>query len=139
MMKLFALSSEPLEEGTVTALVSGAASGGVVTFVGKVRDHSRGRPVSALEYEAYPAMAERVFAEIAAEAKQRFDVAAIAIHHRQGHLAVGEVSVVIAVAAPHRGPAFEACRYAIDQLKARAPIWKKEIGPDGASWVEDRP
>jgi molybdopterin synthase catalytic subunit len=139
MTKLFTLSSEPLEEQAVTSLVSGDASGGVVTFVGKVRDHSRGRSVSALEYEAYPEMAEGVFAQIAAEAKQRFAVTAIAIHHRVGHLAVGAVSVVIAVAAAHRGPAFEACRYAIDELKKRAPIWKKEIGPDGAFWVEERP
>jgi molybdopterin synthase catalytic subunit len=139
MTKLFTLSSEPLEEQAVTSLVSGDASGGVVTFVGKVRDHSRGRSVSALEYEAYPEMAEAIFAQIAAEVKQRFAVAAIAIHHRVGHLAVGDASVVIAVAAAHRGPAFEACRYAIDELKKRTPIWKKEIGPDGAFWVEERP
>jgi len=138
-MKLFALSSTPLDDQAVTALVSGSGSGGVVTFVGRVRDHARGRPVSALEYEAYPEMVEAVFAAIGTEAEQRFDVTAIAIHHRLGRLEVGEASVVIAVAAAHRSPAFEACRYAIDELKRRAPIWKKEFGPDGAFWVEDRP
>ncbi len=138
-MKLFALSSTPLDEKGVSALVSGSGSGGVVTFVGRVRDHARGRSVSALEYEAYPEMVEAVFGAIAAEARQRFDVSAIAIHHRLGRLEVGEASVVIAVAAAHRSPAFEACRYAIDELKRRAPIWKKEFGPDGAFWVEERP
>lgn len=138
-MKLFALSSTPLDDKAVTALVSGSGSGGIVTFVGRVRDHARGQSVSALEYEAYPEMVEAVFAAIAAEAEQRFDVTAIAIHHRLGRLEVGEASVVIAVAAAHRSPAFEACRYAIDELKRRAPIWKKEFGPDGAFWVEDRP
>lgn len=138
-MKLFALSSTPLDDKAVTALVSGSGSGGVVTFVGRVRDHARGRSVSALEYEAYPEMVEAVFAAIGTEAEQRFDVTAIAIHHRLGRLEVGEASVVIAVAAAHRSPAFEACRYAIDELKRRAPIWKKEFGPDGAFWVEDRP
>ena len=138
-MPLFALSSDQLDEQAVTALVSGKASGGVVTFVGRVRDHSRGRAVVALEYEAYPEMAESVFAAIAQEAKARFPVSEIAIHHRQGRLAVGEVSVIVAVAATHRGPAFEACRYAIDELKRRAPIWKKEFSPDGAAWVEERP
>jgi molybdopterin synthase catalytic subunit len=139
MMQRLRLSAEPLDEAAIVALVSSDASGGVVTFVGRVRDRSRGRAVSALEYEAYAEMAEAVFAQIADEVQQRFDVSAVAIHHRVGHLDIGEVSVVIAVAAAHRGPAFEACRYAIDELKKRAPIWKKEIGPDGAFWVEERP
>ncbi|HXW51638.1 MAG TPA: molybdenum cofactor biosynthesis protein MoaE [Candidatus Acidoferrales bacterium] len=138
-MRLFALSSDPLDEQVVTRLVSGKASGGIVTFVGRVRDHARGRTVVALEYEAYPEMAESVFAAIAQEAKTRFSVSEVAIHHRQGRLAVGDVSVVVAVAAAHRGPAFEACRYTIDELKKRAPIWKKEFSPDGAAWVEERP
>jgi molybdopterin synthase catalytic subunit len=138
-VRLFVLSADPLDEKAVTRLVSGKTSGGIVTFVGRVRDHSRGRPVVALEYEAYPEMAESVFAAIAQEAKTRFSVSEVAIHHRQGRLAVGEPSVVVAVAAAHRGPAFEACRYAIDELKKRAPIWKKEFSPDGAAWVEEHP
>ncbi len=138
-MKLFAISADPLDEPAVTRAVTGTAAGGVVTFVGRVRDNARGHKVIGLEYDAYPEMAESVFAQIAAEAKSRFAISEVAIHHRYGRLEIGEPSVVIAVAAPHRGPAFDACRYAIDQLKARAPIWKKEFGPDGAVWVDDRP
>lgn len=138
-MKLFAISADPLDEPEVTRAVTGTAAGGVVTFVGRVRDNARGHKVIGLEYDAYPEMAESVFAQIAAEAKSRFAISEVAIHHRYGRLEIGEPSVVIAVAAPHRGPAFDACRYAIDQLKARAPIWKKEFGPDGAVWVDDRP
>jgi molybdopterin synthase catalytic subunit len=138
-MKQFAISADPLDEAAVTGLVAGSGSGGIVTFVGRVRDNARGRAVNALEYEAYPEMAESVFAQIAAEAKSRFAISEVAIHHRIGHLEVGEPSVIVAVAAPHRGAAFEACEYTIDQLKARAPIWKKEFGPHGAVWVEERP
>lgn len=138
-MKLLALSTDPLDEPAVIRAVAGTGVGGVVTFVGRVRDSARGHQVIALEYDAYPEMVESVFAQIAAEAKSRFAISELAIHHRYGRLEVGEPSVVIAVAAPHRGPAFDACRYTIDQLKARAPIWKKEFGPDGATWVEERP
>jgi molybdopterin synthase catalytic subunit len=95
--------------------------------------------VDLLEYEAYPEMVEGVFHQIAGEVHERFEVAAIAIHHRTGTLRVGDTSVVIAVAAEHRPAAFDACRYAIDRLKQITPIWKKEHGPDGASWVDERP
>lgn len=139
MIKLFALRSEPLDERAVTAAVTAPDAGGVVTFVGRVRDNARGRQVIALEYEAYPEMAEAVFAQIAAEAKSRFAIKEVAVHHRTGKLSIGDASVVIAVSASHRGAAFDACEYVIDQLKSRAPIWKKEYGPDGAVWVEDRP
>jgi molybdopterin synthase catalytic subunit len=138
-MKRFAIQTSCLDEPAVTALVGGSESGGVVTFVGRVRDNARGHKVNALEYEAYPEMAESVFAQIATEAKSQYAVTDVAVHHRVGRLEVGEPSVVIAVSAPHRGAAFQACEYVIDQLKARAPIWKKEFGPDGAVWVEDRP
>ncbi len=138
-MKLFSISSDSLDEPAVTRAVASTGAGGVVTFVGRVRDTARGHKVIALEYDAYPEMAEAIFAQIAAEAKSRFAISEVAIHHRYGRLEVGEPSVVVAVAAPHRSAAFEACRYAIDQLKTRAPIWKKEFGPDGAVWVDDRP
>ena len=138
-MKQFSLTSEPLDEQAVTSTVSAPDAGGVVTFVGRVRDNARGHTVEALEYEAYPEMAEAVFAQIAAEAKSRFAIKAVAIQHRSGRLRIGEISVVIAVSAAHRGAAFDACEYVIDQLKARAPIWKKEFSPDGAVWVEERP
>ena len=135
----FRLTSDPLDERTVAALLDSAGAGAIVTFVGRVRAHSRGREVTKLEYEAYPEMAESVFAQIADELRARGDVIDVAIHHRVGTLQVGAVSVVIAVSAAHRSPAFDACRYAIDRLKQIAPIWKKEHSPDGAVWVEDRP
>jgi molybdopterin synthase catalytic subunit len=139
MTKRFSLTAQPLDERAVTQAVSTPDAGGVVTFVGRVRDNARGHAVQSLEYDAYPEMAEAVFAQIAAEAQSRYEIKEVAIHHRSGCLRVGEPSVVIAVSAPHRGAAFEACEYLIDQLKARAPIWKKEFGPDGAVWIEERP
>lgn len=114
--------------------VEGADCGAVVSFTGVVRSHNRGKAVVRLEYEAYPEMALRVFERIAGEARERFQ-ARIAIHHRVGALDPGELSVVIAAAAPHRADAFEACRHAIEALKADAPIWKREVYPDGSSWV----
>ena len=138
-MRRFALSARPLDERAILAPLFAPGAGAIVSFAGRVRDHARGHKVLKLEYDAYPEMAERVFAEIAAEAKVRFPVDDITIHHRSGELAVGEVSVVIAVSAAHRGAAFDACRYVIDNLKQRAPIWKKEHGPNGAVWVDERP
>jgi len=139
MSKRFLLSGEPLDEMAVVSTVASPGSGALVTFVGRVRARSLDRDVSRLEYEAYPEMVERVFEQIAAEVREKFAVDAIAIHHRTGVLSVGDTSVIIAVASEHRQPAFDACRYAIDRLKQIAPIWKKEHGPDGASWVGDRP
>jgi len=139
MSERFLLSDKPLDEAVVLATVASAGSGALVTFVGRVRAHSRGRAVSRLEYEAYPEMIEGVFRQIAEEAVEKFAVDAVAIHHRTGVLAVGDTSVVIAVAAEHRPAAFDACRFAIDRLKEVAPIWKKEHGPDGSVWVDDRP
>ena len=118
------------------ARAAGHAAGGIVTFEGVVRDHSGGRPVLSLEYEAYPALAVREGERILAEARERFAVEAAAAVHRTGHLALGETAVWVGVAAAHRGAAFEACRYVIDELKARVPIWKREHYADGpAEWV----
>jgi molybdopterin synthase catalytic subunit len=139
MSAKYVLSAAVLDERAVAASLDVGPAGGIVTFVGRVRANSKGREVVTLQYEAYPEMAEAVFARIGDEARAKFDVTDVVIHHRVGSLAVGEVSVVIAVSAPHRGPAFDACRYTIDRLKAIAPIWKKEHSPDGAVWVEDRP
>jgi len=133
------LSSAVLDEQSAVNSLSSVGAGAVVTFVGRVRGDSRGRSVEKLEYEAYPEMAELVFERIAREIRAKFDIVDIAIHHRVGTLAVGEISVVIAVSAAHRPAAFDACRYAIDTLKRIAPIWKKEFGADGASWIEERP
>ena len=135
----FLLTSEPLDEQAVASVLDRDGAGAIVTFVGRVRANSRGRDVTKLEYEAYPEMAEGVFVQIADEIRARGGVIDVAIHHRVGTLQVGEVSVVVAVSAAHRSPAFDGCRYAIDRLKQIAPIWKKEHSPDGAVWVEDRP
>jgi len=131
------LSGSRLDVAAVVTRVTGPGVGGVVTFIGTVRDHARGRSIDHLEYEAYPEMAEREMERIADEAAARFPGARVAMAHRTGHLAVGEIAVVIAAAAPHRAEAFAACRFAIDTLKERVPIWKKEIASDGAYWVDD--
>jgi molybdopterin converting factor subunit 1 len=123
----------------VLQAVSGPGMGGVATFTGVVRDSSEGRQVERLEYEAYVEMAEKVFRELCEEIEHEIEGVRVAVEHRIGALAVGDVAVVIAAAAPHRAEAFRACQAMIDRLKQRAPIWKKEIGPDGASWVGSGP
>lgn len=135
----YRLTQDAIDERGAADSLDVRAAGAVVAFSGRVRAYSGGRTVTKLEYEAYPEMAERIFAQIGDEAKARFEILDIAIHHRTGSLAVGEISVAIAVSAAHRAPAFDACRYAIDRLKEIAPIWKKEHSPDGAVWVESRP
>jgi len=122
-----------LEE--VTAKVRHPSCGAITVFVGTVRDVSRGRKVLYLEYEAYKEMAEKKLAEIGEEIRARWGLERVAISHRVGRLELGEASVVIAVAAPHRAQAFQACRYAIEALKKAVPIWKKEVWGDGAVWV----
>lgn len=131
------ISERPLDEAEVAARVRGPDAGGVVTFVGAVRDRSRGHAIEHLEYEAYAGMAERELAKIVAEAGQRWPGTRVAIAHRVGHLEVGDLAVVVAAAAPHRAEAFDACRFAIDTLKQTVPIWKKEVTTDGAYWVDD--
>jgi molybdopterin synthase catalytic subunit len=133
------LSEQPLDVGAVVGRVSGPGLGGIVVFAGAVRDRARGRDIRHLEYEAYPGMAEREMEKIADEASGRWPGVRVAIAHRCGHLEVGELAVVIAAAAPHRAEAFAACRFAIDTLKERVPIWKKEMATDGEYWVDDRP
>jgi molybdopterin synthase catalytic subunit len=126
----------PLALAAVIDAVIGPERGGLVTFSGLVRRQGRIPNVVRLEYEAYREMAERVLNDIADEIEREWPGANVSIHHRVGSLVVGEAAVVIAVAAPHRAEAFEACRAAIDRLKSRAPIWKKEIGETGAEWIE---
>jgi len=133
------LHETPLDPRAVEARVVGEDAGGVVTFVGAVRDHSRGHAIRHLEYEAYPGMAEREMEKICDEAARRWPDARVAIAHRVGHLAIGDLAVVVAAAAPHRAEAFEACRFAIDTLKETVPIWKKEFTTSGEYWVEDTP
>lgn len=129
------VSDRPPSLDACTAAVRGAGMGGIVTFTGTVRAASQGRAVEHLEYEAYPTMAESVFAALCHEIEAEWPGVRVAVEHAVGKLIVGDVAVVIAAAAPHRAEAFAACRALIDRLKERAPIWKKEVGPDGASWV----
>lgn len=132
---LFAVVETPLDECGIGALVQSPQVGAIVTFVGTVRNNARGRGVLWLDYEAYAAGCLPIFAQIAAEMRDQWSVIAVAIHHRVGHLQVGDASVVIAVSAGHRHDAFVACEYAIDRLKERAPIWKKEAYADGEVWI----
>ncbi len=133
------ITREPLDDDAVNALLHSLddpGTGGIVTFQGVVRNNARGKRVRYLEYDAYPEMAEQEMARIVAEVERRWHTDHIAMVHRIGRLEIGECSVVVIVACPHRGEAFEACRYAIDTLKATVPIWKKEVAEDGEEWVE---
>jgi molybdopterin synthase catalytic subunit len=130
---------EPIAAGEIVARLKQPSDGAVTIFDGIVRDNSRGRRTLFLDYEGYEPMAERELEKLAAEALQRFAVRDIAIVHRLGRLEIGESSVLIAVASAHRGPAFEACRWAIDTLKKTVPIWKKEHFADGAVWADGEP
>ena len=118
------------------ASVSSAAAGGVAVFVGTVRDHSDAGAVEALEYTAYDSMAVKVLREIAAEAAEKWGLHGVAVRHAVGSLPVGARTIVVACSASHRDEAFDACRYIVDELKHRAPIWKKELGPWGERWIE---
>jgi molybdopterin synthase catalytic subunit/molybdopterin converting factor small subunit len=131
----FVLSDEPLSLERVVDEVRDDEAGAIATFTGTTRIHSRERTVTHLEYEAYEGMAERVMAEIAAGLHARYELSAVAIHHRIGHVGIGETSVVIAVSAAHREAALAACKDAIDELKERAPLWKKEIYEGGEQWI----
>jgi len=115
--------------------VSSVSNGAVCTFVGQVRDNARGREVAYLEYNAYIPMAEKQMLRLAVEAEARWKCE-VAIVHRIGRLELGDASVFIAVGSPHRSEAFEACRWCIDTLKETVPIWKREVCPDGAYWIE---
>jgi molybdopterin synthase catalytic subunit len=130
------LTHDVIDHVRLTDKVRQQECGGVVTFLGTVRDLTEGRSTAALDYEAYPGMAEKKMAEIEQETRERWPVGDMIIVHRLGHLQVGEISVAVAVSCPHRAQAFEACRHAIDRLKELVPIWKKENWADGTSeWV----
>ena len=131
------ISEEDLDEEEVAARVEGPDAGGVVSFIGRVRNHARGHSIEHLEYEAYPAMAEREMEKIVDAAAEKWPGTRVAIAHRVGRLAIGDAAVVVVAASAHRGEAFEACRFAIDTLKVTVPIWKREVATDGAYWVDD--
>jgi molybdopterin synthase catalytic subunit len=131
-----AITSGPLSLDDVVRTVEGPGAGAVATFIGLVRDHHQGRRVLYLDYEAYAPLAEKALARIVAEAEARWTGARVAIHHRTGRLEIGEASVVIAVATPHRADAFAASRYAIERIKQIVPIWKHEHFDGGQVWIE---
>jgi molybdopterin synthase catalytic subunit len=137
---LLAIGCAPLALELLTQAVTehdqAGSDGAVVTFLGLVRNHNAGRRVQYLEYEAYEPLALKAFARIAAEARGRWPGARLALHHRIGRLEIGEASVAIAAASPHRADAYAACRYAIERVKQIAPIWKREYFAGGDMWIE---
>ena len=133
---MFRLTRDAIDYNALTEAVRSSRCGAVVLFLGTVRDLTGEQVTVFLDYEAYAPMAEKKLAEIEAEVRRRWPVGDVAMVHRLGRLDVGEVSVAVAVSTPHRGDAFDACRYAIDTLKELVPIWKKENAPDGTGeWV----
>ena len=139
MQVLVKITDLPIEPEAVINLVKTVDSGAVNVFIGTVRNSTQNREVVNLEFEAYESMAIKELQKIADQIKARWPVNKIAIHHRVGKLAIGDIPVVIAVSTPHRQQGFEACQYAIDTLKMAVPIWKKEIFADGEEWVSAHP
>jgi molybdopterin synthase catalytic subunit len=134
------ITSSPIDHAAVTEQVRSSLAGAVCTFLGTVREITGDRRTLAMAYEAYPEMALKKMAELEAEARRRWPVIELALVHRVGALALGEVSVVVAVSCPHRQDSFEACRWLIDTLKEVVPIWKKEIWADGKEeWIHPGP
>ena len=133
------LSDKALIEQSCLDFVKTDDSGGIVIFVGTVRNHTKGKRVIRLDFEAYEPMAISEMKKIAAQAIEKFSLKKIAIHHRVGVLEIGEIPVIISASAAHRGTAFDACEFAIDMLKETVPIWKKEIFEDGEVWVAAHP
>lgn len=130
------LTREPLDRAALINAVSHPSVGGIVVFEGVVRNNARGKQVRYLEYEVYEQMACEQIRSIINEAHERYGVERVAVAHRFGRLEIGEASVIIVVATPHRSEAFDACRYIIDTLKTTVPIWKKEVATNGEAWVE---
>ncbi len=136
----FQVTSEPLDPQRLVETVRKDESGAVTLFYGVARNHSEGRRVRALEYDAYPSLAEKKLREVADEVRARWPVTGIGVLHRTGRLAIGETSLLVAVSAAHRREAFEACQYAVDRIKEIVPIWKKEIWESGeGDWVAGHP
>jgi len=132
---IIVLTADPLDVASLSAAVRQDSSGAIASFVGVVRNEHMGRPVDHLVYEAYPEMALRELGRIVDEIRSRWVVTGVAMAHRTGRLEIGEASVAVVVAAPHRREALDACSYGIEQIKKSVPIWKKEFGAGGVEWV----
>ena len=130
------LQAEPISIEELVEAVATGGDGAVAVFLGTVRNENRGRVVLYLEYEAYDEMAVPEMARVAEQTRKRFAVGNVAIVHRTGRMEIGQASVAVAVAAPHRGAALDACRFVIDTLKQTVPIWKKEVFEGGEVWIE---
>ena len=133
---MFEVTADPLDARRAEAAVAHPGAGAICTFSGIVRDNSRGRSVTHLDYEAFEQMATREMRKIAAEIAQRWPEARVAMIHRTGRLEIGEASVVVSTSAPHRAEAIAACRWGINRLKESVPVWKKEHAADGTFWIE---
>lgn len=129
------LTDDPIDSSALIAQAKRRSDGAVIVFEGVVRDHNEGRAVDSILYDAYRPMAEKEFARIIDGLGREFPDVSIALQHRLGRLAIGDSSIVIVCASPHRAEAFDACRAAIDRIKETVPIWKKERGPDGEEWI----
>ena len=136
MADFFELTTEPIDITSVARRIVPAECGATVTLDGYVRQYTKGRETLYLIYEAYDEMALKEMQKLVDQARQQFEIAAVGIVHRTGRLEIGETSVVISVAAPHRRAAFEACEWLICELKRTVPIWKKEVYADGEQWIE---
>lgn len=133
---LFELTTQPLDARRLEAAVTHSGAGAICTFTGVVRDNSRGKSVTQLDYEAYAEMATAEMRKIGDEIAERWPEARLAMAHRTGRLQIGEASVVVSVSCPHRSEAIAACKWGIDRLKESVPIWKKEHAADGTYWIE---
>lgn len=133
------IEKEPLSIDNCYQFVLEPSCGGIDLFVGTVRNINKGKAVTHLEFETYHPMAIKELTKIAEEAIDTFNIKKIAMHHREGHVGIKEIAVIIAVSSTHRKNAFDACAFAINQLKERVPIWKKEYLEDGSYWVNARP
>lgn len=132
---VFRVTQKAIDLQELVDFVTDAGAGAIVTFIGTTRNNNEGRRVISLEYEAYPEMAEKELARLGEEAKKRWDIQRMAIVHRIGPVRISEPSVIIAVSAAHRHNAFEACRFAIEEIKKSVPIWKKELFEGGEIWI----
>ena len=129
------ITSDPLDPDSITELVRKNSNGAIITFLGTTRDSTDGKRVNYLEYEAYQPMAQDMIRLIFDEVKERWEIEDLAMSHRLGKVDIGEISMVVAIASPHRKQAFEAGQYSIDRIKEIVPIWKKEFFDDGEEWV----
>jgi molybdopterin synthase catalytic subunit len=132
---MFRVTKEPLDLQSLVRYVTDPEAGAIATFIGTTRNNNEGRKVIALDYEAYPEMAEKELARLGEEAKRKWKIERMAIVHRIGPVAITEPSVIIAVSAAHRDDAFQACRFAIEEIKKSVPIWKKEVFEGGEIWI----